>query len=172
MMADGNGNVKLFMTGGDLSALLVDLSGSGFGSAIVSALGIPKRTPIRCMIADLPLQQGILSTRTMLLDTEEANITGKGTVNFQNQTIDYEIEQQAKHFTVGSLPGPIDIRGPLKSPSIVPSTETAARGSLAAALGVLLTPLGALIPTIQLGLGDDNDCTKLISSAVQAAATR
>ncbi len=172
MMADGNGSIKLFMTGGDVSALLVDVSGLDFGSAIVSALGIPKRTPIRCMVADLPLQRGILSTRTMLLDTGEANIIGKGTINFQNETIDYEIEQHSKHFTIGSLPGPIDIRGRLKSPSIVPSTETAARGGAAAALGALLTPLGALIPTIQLGLGDDNDCTKLINSAGNSGSNK
>ncbi len=172
MMADGNGSVKLFMTGGDLSAMLVDLSGLDFGSAIISALGLPKRTPIRCMVADLPLHQGILSTRTMLLDTEEANITGKGTVDFRNETIDYQIEQQAKHFTIGSLPGPIDIRGRLKSPSIAPSAETAARGGIAAALGVLLTPLGALLPTIQLGLGEDNDCAKLIRSAAASGSNK
>jgi len=34
-----------------------------------------------------------------------------------------------------------------------------------AALGVVLTPLAALLPTIQLGLGKDNDCGALIRRA-------
>jgi hypothetical protein len=34
-------------------------------------------------------------------------------------------------------------------------------------LGVFLTPLGALLPTIQLGLGKDNDCGELLQTARQ-----
>jgi hypothetical protein len=34
-----------------------------------------------------------------------------------------------------------------------------ARAGAAAGLGVLLTPLGALLPTIQFGVGNDNACT-------------
>lgn len=172
MMANGDGSVKLFMTGGDLSALLVDLAGLDFGSALRSALGIPERTPIRCMVVDMPLQKGVLTSRTMLLDTEEANITGKGTISFRDETIDLEIEQEAKHFTIGSLPGPISIKGRLKSPGILPGAETVARGAAAGALGALLTPLGALIPTIQFGLGEDNDCSKLIAAAAASGRNK
>jgi uncharacterized protein involved in outer membrane biogenesis len=173
MMANGDGNIKLFMTGGDLSALLVSLSGLDFGGALVSALGLPKRTPVRCMVLDMPLQRGVLDTRTMLLDTEQANITGKGSVNLKNETIDYTIEQESKHFTIGSLPAPIVIRGRLKSPSIMPDPATVGvRGGVAAALGVLATPLAALLPTIQLGLGEDNDCGKLIADTARSGSNK
>jgi hypothetical protein len=50
------------MTGGDLSALLVDLSGLELGNAILSALGMPERTPVECMITDFALQKGLLNT--------------------------------------------------------------------------------------------------------------
>ena len=44
MMANGNGSLQLTMAGGgDLSALLVDLSGLQFGNALLSALGVPDR---------------------------------------------------------------------------------------------------------------------------------
>jgi len=45
ILGHGNGALKLFMTGGDLSALLVDLSGLQFGNALLSSLGLPKRKP-------------------------------------------------------------------------------------------------------------------------------
>ena len=173
MMANGDGSVKLFMTGGDLSALLVDLSGLDFGNALISALGLPKRTPVRCMVADMPLQRGVLDTRMLLVDTEAANITGKGSVNFTNETIDYRIEQEPKHFTIGSLHAPILIRGRLKSSSIMPDPAAVGiRGGIAAALGVLATPLAALLPTIQLGLGEDNDCGKLIAEAARSGSNK
>ncbi len=162
----GNGELKLYMSGGDLSALLVDLSGLEFGNALLSALGVPSRTEVRCMVADFALRNGVLDTRTMLLDTKEANVVGTGSVNFHDESVKYQLRTQAKHFSIGSLPAPIDITGKLKSPSIMPDPGTvAARGGAAVALGVLLTPLAALLPTIQLGLGEDNNCGALIRSA-------
>jgi uncharacterized protein involved in outer membrane biogenesis len=166
ILGDGNGELKLFMTGGNLSSLLVDLSGLEFGSAVLSALGLPKQTAVRCLVTDFALRKGILDTRTLLLDTEAANVTGKGNINLQNETIDYRIRTEPKHFTLGSLPAPIDITGTLKHPSVAPDArELAVRGGLAVGLGVLLTPLAALLPTIQLGLGHNNDCEAVIHEA-------
>ena len=165
IMGSGNGDLKLFMTSGDLSSLLVDLAGLEFGNALLSALGLPTRTQVRCMIVDLPLQRGVLNTKVLLLDTAEANIIGSGTINLRNETIDYQLKTEPQHFSIGSLPAPIDIRGPLKSPSILPDPAAlAARGGVAVALGVLLTPLAALLPTIQLGLGEDTDCSKTVAA--------
>jgi uncharacterized protein involved in outer membrane biogenesis len=161
MMGQGNGELKLILLGGgNLSALLVDISGLEFGNALLSELGIPNRADLNCFVTDLPLDQGILSTKVLLADTTEGRITGKGSVDFRNQTLDYAITTRSKHFSIGSLPGPIDITGPLGDPSIRPGAEIAARAGAAVGLGVLLTPLGALLPTIQFGIGNDNACTK------------
>jgi hypothetical protein len=150
------------MNGGDLSALLIDLSGLEFGNALLSALGVPQRAQINCMISDFDLQQGILNTKAFLIGTGESNITGTGSVNLDKETLDLHIRTVATHFTIGSLPGPINIGGTLKSPSILPGTEVAVRGGLAAGLGILFPPL-ALLPTIQLGLGQDNACAKTLA---------
>lgn len=169
IMGDGNGELKLFMTGGDLSALLVDLSGLEFGNALLSAIGVPQRTQVRCLVTDFALRDGILDTRTFLIDTGEANVTGKGTINFRDEEVNYQLRTIAKHFSIGSLPAPIDITGKLKSPSIKPDPGVlAARGAAAVGLGVLLTPLAALLPTIQLGLGKNNNCGELIDQAKAA----
>jgi uncharacterized protein involved in outer membrane biogenesis len=160
MMAQGNGELKLILLGGgNLSALLVDISGLEFGNALLSALGVPQRTDIRCFVTDLPLNQGILSTKAFLLFTNEARVTGSGTVDFRDQSLNFALTTRSTHFSIGSLPGPIDVTGPLGAPSIRPGTEVVARAGAAAGLGVLLTPLGALLPTIQFGVGDNNDCT-------------
>ena len=46
------------------------------------------------------------------------------------------------------------------------------RGEVAMALGVLLTPLAALLPTLQLGLGEDHDCGDLVRAAQRTSTTR
>ena len=165
MLGRGDGEMKLFMTGGDVSALLVDLMGLDFGNSLRAALGIPRRADLRCMVADLALEKGQVSTHTLLVDTTEANIIGSGSVNLRDEQIDYQIKTEPKHINIGSLGAPIHIRGTLKNPKIGPGMGSlSARGASALVLGTLLTPLAALIPTIQLGLGDDNDCVALLKS--------
>ena len=164
MLGNGDGGVRLLMIGGDLSALLVDLSGLEFGNALLSALGMPQRTPVECMIADFSLQKGLLNTRTLLLVTKEANVHGTGWVNLRNEAIDYKLNTKAAHFTVGSLHAPIDISGPLKSPRIRPEAGgLAMRGGAAAALAVLMPPL-AILPTIEFGQDESRECAARISS--------
>ncbi len=172
MLGRGNGDLKLFMSGGDLSALLVDLAGLDFGNSVISALGIPSRAQLRCLVTDFDLKQGVLDTRTFIVDTSEANVTGEGQVDLAQERIDYKLATEPKRFNIGSLRAPILIRGPLKDPSVMPDPVTlAARGGAAVVLGVFLTPLAALLPTIQLGLGKDHNCGALMTT-VQTAAKR
>ncbi len=162
MLGNGNGSLQLFMSGGDLSALLVDLSGLQFGNAILSALGIPNRDPVQCFIGDFALERGVLATRTVILDTEANVVTAAGTVNLRAETLDLRLKTDSKHFSIGSLPAPIGITGPFKNPSIRPDIATlGARGGAAAGLGVLFPP-AALLPTIQFGVGDDNNCAAVV----------
>ena len=172
MLANGNGWIKLFVNGGNISALLVDLAGLDFGNGVLSALGLPEQAPLRCMVSDFNLDHGDLKTQMLLIDTTEANIVGDGHVDLRSEQIDYRVSTEPKHFSVGHLRAPILLRGPLKSPSILPEPgQLAARGSVAAVLGVFLTPLAALIPTIELGLGKDHNCGELLAAVQNAAHT-
>ncbi|PKQ02440.1 MAG: AsmA family protein, partial [Alphaproteobacteria bacterium HGW-Alphaproteobacteria-12] len=116
MLGRGNGEIKLFMAGGNISALLVNLAGLDIGNSILSALGLPQRTAIRCMVSDFALEEGMLKTRTFYLDTEEANIVGKGTIDLAAETLDYQIATEPKKPSIGAVPAPIGITGRLKNP--------------------------------------------------------
>ena len=167
ILAHGNGELKLYMgAGGNVSALLVDLSGLQFGNAVLSALGVPDRAKIQCLITDFVLQQGIVDTRVFVLDTDEARIGGKGNINLRDESLKLVLETESKHFSIGSLPAPVDITGTFAKPSVLPDLAVVgARAGAAVGLGILLTPLGALLPTIQLGTGEDNACAGLLADA-------
>ena len=166
ILGTGNGSLQLTMSGGgDISALLVDISGFEVGNAILSALGVPNRDPIECFVGDFALQRGVLETRTLLLDTEQNIVSGTGSVNLRSETLDMRLKTDSKHFSIGTLPAPIAITGSLKSPGIKPDLLTlGARGGAAVGLGILFPP-AALLPTIQFGVGDDNRCGGLARRA-------
>lgn len=168
IVANGNGEVLFGMAGGDLSALLVDLSGLEFGNAVLSALGLPKRTNIECLIGDFALQRGVLSTRALILDTSEAIVGGTGWIDMRNEALSLQIRTAPKHFTIGSLPGPLNIGGTMKHPRILPGAQTVARAGIAGALGAILPPLAAL-PTIQFGVTDHHRCDALLAQARHVA---
>ena len=162
MLANGDGDIKFFMNGGNVSALLVNLAGLDFGKALLSALGFPDKTAVRCMISDFGLEKGMLQTRSFVFDTDEANIVGKGNVDLRNQTINFELSQEPKHFSILAMHAPIDVVGALKNPSIQPDP-----GTLGVKAG--LAVLTGLLATVQLGLGQDHNCADLIQAAQQAA---
>ncbi len=157
LVTRGDGSVRLMLAGGNLSALIINLSGLQFGNALLSALGLPDRAQLECFVADLALQNGKLDTKTLLIVTSEADVTVDGSLDLVREALNYRLRTESRHLSVGSLPTDIGIGGTLKKPSIMPNVgELGARTGAAVALGVLLTPLGALLPTVQFGTGDAN----------------
>jgi len=173
MLGNANGEVKMAMAGGNLSALLVDLSGLEFGNALLSALGMPQRTNVECFIGDFGLRRGMMGVRALVVDTGEAIINGGGDVDLRDERVNLRIRTEAKHFSVGSLPADIDVGGTFKHPSIAPGKDIAARGGAAVGLGVLFAPL-ALLPTIQFGTSEAEDqrCGALLTQARREAGGR
>jgi uncharacterized protein involved in outer membrane biogenesis len=169
LLGTGDGRVTLTTSGGNLSALLVDLSGLRLANAILSVLGIPSRTNLQCFIADFRLQDGTLNTQSMIIDTDEAIITGEGNVNLMREQIAYRLRTQSRDFTIGALSTDIRIGGTFRDPNVLPDpVELGTRGGAAVALG-LINPLLAILPTIQFGTDEDSGCKSL---AGRAGATR
>ncbi|WP_407646542.1 AsmA family protein [Gluconobacter cerevisiae] len=165
LVENGNGGTTLVLDrGGDVTALLPDLLGLKLGSAILSALGIPDRSKLECLVADLPLKDGIVHTDAMLLQTGTTRTSGTGTVNFHKDTLDYAVTTRSIGPQILSLPGAVHIFGPINSPTILPGAELIGRVAASVGLGIVFPP-AALIPTIQLGVGKGSACEKAILEA-------
>ena len=155
ILAGADGDTSLWMMGGDLSSLLVDLAGLRLGSALVASLNGQPTTKVECFVADLALRRGILSTRTLRLQTEDTVTEGTGVVDLRNERVDIRLRTQSKHVTIGVVPAPLRITGSLKELQAGPDPATpAGRGGLAGAL--------AALPTVQLGVGDARDCQSVV----------
>ena len=99
----------------------------------------------------MPLQNGVLTIRALVLDTEDSVVNGTGSIDLKIEALDISLKTESKHFSIGSLPAPINITGPLKRPSIRPGAEMAVRGAAAGGLAAVFPRL-PLLPTIQFGV--------------------
>ena len=163
ILGHGDGALILSMAGGDLSRLLVNLAGLRLGSALLGSLGGEARTSVECFVADLPLRRGVVSTRTLLLETEDAVIEGQGVVDLRRERVEIRLWTRSKRLTVGVLPVPLLISGTLKAPSAAPDRAEGAGGGIAGAF--------AALPTIRFGTGDDPRCDRLLRRVQRGQAT-
>jgi AsmA family protein len=167
ILAHSNGDLKLFMGSGDLSAIIVNAAGLDVGGTLASLLGLPQTAKVNCMVSDFALKNGVLDTRALVLDTDQGNVYGRGNIDLRSEGIAYQITEEGKHISVGALHAPIDINGSFKDFHVKPEPAAlVSRLGIAAALGAVFPPAG-LLATIQLGLGKDHNCGALIAAAQQ-----
>jgi uncharacterized protein involved in outer membrane biogenesis len=158
------------MAGGEISALLMELSGLQLANALgVAVTDSTAQYKIRCMVADSDLQKGVATMKTFVFDATDTTIIGKGSINFRDEGVAMQVESHPKNPSILTFRTPIDVGGTFKHLSVIPDPATAtARAAAMVGLGILLPGLGALIPTIELGLGEDSDCRGLITAAKRA----
>jgi uncharacterized protein involved in outer membrane biogenesis len=149
-----DGGASLWMQDGDLSSLFVDLAGLRLGNALVAWLSGPHVTRVQCFIADLPLRHGIVTARSLILETADAVTQGTGTVDLARERVDLRLRTQSKHFMVGVLPGPLLISGPLADPTSEPDPSAAEPHGIARVFSML--------PGVQLGDSDAPHCATLL----------
>lgn len=163
MLATSNGTVGMGMEGGELSKLLLELSGLDlFKSAGLVVTG-DKPVPINCMISDFSITSGMMKAQPLLIDTSVNTIDGSGTLDLKDEQLNMKLQVHPKKATLLTLRTPILIHGPLKKPSIgLDPTMLGMRAGAAGVLGVLLTPPGALLAFTDPGLGEKSKCSLYI----------
>ena len=165
LLATADGRAGFSMSGGQISNLLLEIVGIDGAEIIKFLFGGDKTVAVRCMVADFKVTDGLMSTEAFVLDTTHRNISGDGSINLKNESIDLTLRPLPKDASFLSARSPLFARGTFKNPTFAPDMQRiAARTGAAVVLGALLTPLAALIPLIETGPGKDSDCGELIAS--------
>ncbi len=158
LLARMSGDAGFFMENGQVSDLLQNLAPIN----VLGALGVyvsgDKPVPINCLVSRFAIRDGLASVSALLVDTAETQISGEGDVNFATEGLSLSFKPQNKHFTLASLRSPVSVGGTLAKPEFdIETGQLIARLGAATGLGVLFPP-AALLPLIDIGLGEHNAC--------------
>lgn len=163
---EGDGGVWISMSGGAIDKIVVAAAGLNLAD-LLGLLGQEETpVPLRCSVAAFDLDEGVLRSEVVVVDTENSTLVGNGAINLRQETVDMRLEAHPKEVQPFSLEGAIELEGPLRSPS--PELDlagAAGQAGAAVALGALLGPLAAVIPFIEPGLGVDTQCSALFAKA-------
>lgn len=165
--ADADGTITAVIPHGEIRRSLAELTGinvlTGLGLLLTKS---DQTADIRCGVAQFKLKDGVARADQILLDTHSVLVTGRGQISLATEDLDLDISGKPKQFRFGRLRTPINVRGTLRHPSIgISAPDAIKQGGVAAAAGVLLTPLAAVIAFVDPGLAKDQDCAALLEDA-------
>jgi hypothetical protein len=170
MLGSASGDVAVLMGKGQISNILLEFMGLDGGEIIKFLLRGDVNVELRCAAAAFDVKDGVMSSRTIVLDTTDTVITGQGQVNLARETLDIVLQPSPKDRSILSLRSPLKIGGTFASPSAGPDkTALAGRAGMALALG-LVNPLLALAATVETGPGQDADCQRVLAQAAKPIA--
>lgn len=165
MLASSSGNVALLMGKGQISNLLLEIGGLDGGEIIKFLLRGDRNVPVRCVAAAFEVNDGLMTSRALVLDTVDTVVYGQGTVSFDTEEIDLYFRPYPKDTSILSLRSPLKVKGTLGDPQAGPDKSAlAGRAGLALALGAI-NPLLALAATVETGPGEDANCAGILRAA-------
>lgn len=168
MLATSDGKILVQLTRGTISHLAVELAGIDAAQALGVWLKGDDSLPITCGVADLDVKAGIARPMVMLLDTRDSTLWLEGSVSLADEKINLEVKVNPKDFSPLALRAPLQVSGPLSSPSVsIQKTPLVGKILSAIALG-FVNPVAALLPLIDVG----DESAQVPIAACRAAAGR
>lgn len=165
--ANADGGITFVIPQGEVNQAFAELTGIN----VAKGLGLlldddEERTGLRCGVADFTVVNGTVHARNVLFDTDVVRIAGRGKVDLGRERLDLEIQGKPKKVSVARLRTPIEIEGTFARPKFgVDAGRLAKQGGIAAALGVVLTPLASILAFVDPGLAEDANCSALLGEA-------
>ena len=172
MLGTSNGKAGLVMGSGEISNLLMEMAGLDLYEIIKFKVRGDKTIRIRCGVADFGVTGGVMQANALVLDTEDTNIRGGGTIDLRTEKIALTLKPEPKDKSPLVLRGPLHVKGTLSSAKVTIDAGTIAARGLGALLLGFVNPLLAVLPLIETGPGRDSDCGRLIQDAQAPAAAK
>jgi hypothetical protein len=169
MLGTATGSTTLAIGEGEVSDLMLRLSNLDLANALLALVRGDRSIPIRCVVADLAFENGVMHPRQFVFDTAHTTLVGEGKANFADETLDLRLVAKPKNASLLSLRGPINVSGTFAQPSVMPDLgRLAARAGSAVALAAIATPLAAIVPFVQMGRQQQVQCGPLMQTAKQS----
>lgn len=165
MLGSASGNMAVLMGKGELSNILLEYIGLDGGEVIKFLVRGDRNVQLQCAAIAFDVNQGLMTSRAIVLDTSDTLVTGEGRINLAQETLDILLKAAPKDRSILSFRSPLRIGGTFGAPTAGPEKAAlAGRVGLALLLGAI-NPLLGLAATIETGPGKDADCAAVLRQA-------
>ncbi len=164
-----NGRSEVISDGGKIDSTLLKVLGTGLGDILGPLLGGGGgQARLNCLVSRFQIQDGLATSRAMILDSESFTVVGGGTIDLKTERLNLQLHSSTRTPSLASLAVPFDVTGTLASPRFLPDPIAAATGvakSAASLVGITVDELGALLGQPKAASGSANACLAALDAA-------
>jgi uncharacterized protein involved in outer membrane biogenesis len=113
-----SGELRAAMSGGSISALLVELIGLDIEHALILYITEDHKIPIRCAAGRLEFLKGEAAFAPFIMDTTKSVLYFKGSANLKSQTMKIQVDADGKDFSLLDIAAPVQAEGKIRKPKI------------------------------------------------------
>jgi hypothetical protein len=117
MAANSQGSIYITMQNGKIGAPLIDLLFWDVAGWVWHKTKEKNYYDIDCGVADYTIEEGLISTKAFILDSENVTITGGGTIDLGDETVEYFFLPKKKSLYIKKA-DPVNIEGSLSDPKV------------------------------------------------------
>ncbi len=173
-LAASNGRIAIVLPKGTFWTRNIQLAEFDVGTFVQKMFQDKLKKPvvINCGLFGFTVRNGIAAADPILIDTEKNVMTATGGFSFKDESLDVRFRADAKKFSVFSGQSPVGINGHFAAPGIqIITPELLARGGAGLALGVVASPVAAVLAFVDPGDAKSAACGPVLSGA-RAGAQR
>ncbi len=174
---NANGTAAVVVPRGEIRRAFAELVGvSALEGVGLLLTGSDAKANIRCGVLGFDLKDGILHGQRMVVDTDVSRVQGEGHISLKDESLHLTFRGQPKNARLVRLLVPVRVGGTMMDPAVsVNPIPLGVQAGAAVALGVVLAPVAAILPFVDIGSADDADCRGLLDETradmVQGAPT-
>ncbi|MES0809835.1 AsmA-like C-terminal region-containing protein [Roseibium sp. SCPC15] len=113
-----SGSVTTSLWGGTLPNRLLDLTGMNAFTWLVTG-NQEKGTKLVCAVLPLHFKNGSASTRSLIVETNNVQIVGAGSINFKSGALNLSFMPRAKRKQLVEIVSPFELKGTIAKPDLI-----------------------------------------------------
>ena len=164
MLGASNGEIKTLISQGTISKLLLEEMGLNIGNVILTRLAGDKQVKLNCMATDFGVTNGVMQTRSFIVDTDDAILDVSGNINLTQEQLDLTIKPNSKGlacFRSGAALCARQLQGAARECGQGCNGNASGWRDRAGRRGAG----AALLPLINTGPRESSECARLLAAA-------
>ncbi|MET0376253.1 MAG: AsmA family protein [Rhizorhabdus sp.] len=173
-LASANGRIAIVLPRGTFWTRNIQLAEFDIGTFVQKLFQdkLKKPVEINCGLIGFTVRNGVAAADPILIDTSKNVMTATGGFSFKDESLDVRFRADAKKISLFSGQSPVGINGHFAAPGIqIITPELLTRGGAGLALGVVASPLAAVLAFVDPGDAKDTACGPVLAGA-RAGAQR
>jgi len=171
-LANSTGRIAIILPKGSFWTKYIQLSEFDLGVFVQKLLQdkLKKPVDVNCGLIGFTVRDGIAAADPILIDTDKNVMTAKGGFSFRDESLSLAFRADAKKFSLFSGQSPVGIGGYFAKPEIqIITPQLLTRAGAGLALGVVASPIAALIAFVDPGDAKSAACGPVLAGANAAA---